>query len=256
MSNELQHLLKEYFERSAYGSINALAEATDRQVSKSYISHLLRGIRKNPAYDKLLAIARALELNPGESNQLLSAAGYPPLPGQNPDIERAMTALDRLQQTPGISEQAIKTIVDGLVTMIEGVKIGVGAGSLPAAPSRPPAELPLTPDEGLIDDLLGEMLASESGHPLENLFATLKEAARQGRWEAKRRLAEALPRLVQSHPDGTLQLAEILRNDYHPDYRADIRRRVIPPPGDRGLAGVIRLPAGTGSPTICLSRRG
>jgi HEAT repeat protein len=85
----------------------------------------------------------------------------------------------------------------------------------------------LSPEEGLIDDVLGEILAQSETHPLDALFHALEEAARSGRWEVKRRAAEALPRLVQLQPEATFRLAQILRQDYHPDYRADIRRRVV-----------------------------
>jgi transcriptional regulator with XRE-family HTH domain len=227
--SQLDALLQTYFERSAYKSIGELAKATRSHapVSKSYIAHMLRGTRQNPAYDKLMAIAQALALSPAETNRLLAAAGHPPLPAQNPQIERAVSALDRLSQTPGISAEAVRMVVDGLVLMVEGLRSGLGhsAGPLPAV--RPLMEAPLTPDEGEIDELLGELLGEGIGHPLDGLFASLEETARSGRWEAKRRLAEALPRLVQLQPEGTLRLATILRDDYHPDYRADIRRRVI-----------------------------
>jgi hypothetical protein len=86
----------------------------------------------------------------------------------------------------------------------------------------------LTPEEGLIDDVLGEILARSSDeHPLGLLFESLEAAAQQDRWEIKRRITEALPKLVQLQPDAALRLADQLRSDYHPDHRADIRRRVV-----------------------------
>lgn len=227
--SQLEALLQRYFERSAYKSIGELAKATrpHAPVSKSYIAHMLRGTRQNPAYDKLMAIAQALALSPAETNRLLEAAGHPPLPAHNPQIERAVAALERLSQTPGLAPEAIQQVVDGLVLLVDGLRRGLGHSPAPLPPARPLMEAPLTADEGELDDLLGQMLGEAGGHPLDSLFATLEETARRGRWEAKRRLAEALPRLVQLQPDGALRLAAILRDDYHPDYRADIRRRVI-----------------------------
>jgi len=226
MAPQLSELLREYFDRSAYGTIKALTEATRQYttISESYVSHILSGRRQNPAEDKLVAIARALNLNAQETHRLLESAGIK----LGPEIQRVVEALQRLSQTVGVSEQTIKGVVDGLVLMIEGMR----ASLVPAGPEseRPlrrsgrPATLP--PEVGWIDDLLGEILASDKQHPIEALFHSLEEATQEG-WEVKRRLAEALPRLVQLQPEATLRLAGLLREDYHPDWRADIRRRVV-----------------------------
>jgi len=133
-----------------------------------------------------------------------------------------------------------------LLQMIEGFKVALGTVSpSPEAKSSPPVRLrpsatlrstvslrplprpQLSPEESLIDDLLGEILSRGEAHPLDTLFDALKEAAQGERWEMKRRVAEALPRLVQMQPEATLELAAVLRQDYHLDYRADIRRRVV-----------------------------
>jgi hypothetical protein len=118
--------------------------------------------------------------------------------------------------------------------MIEGFQVALGAAtpsdvaeSAPQGYLRPLPRPQLSPEESLIDDLLGEILSRGETHPLDTLFDALKEAARGERWEMKRRVAEALPRLVQMQPEATLELAALLRQDYHLDYRADIRRRVV-----------------------------
>jgi hypothetical protein len=234
--SQLAALLKEYFERSPYKTVTDLTEAAQAYapMSKSYVAHILRGDRQNPAYDKLMAIAYALKLDQPSTNRLLEAAGLPVAPPANPQVERLVEALQGLAQTPGVSPASVRLLVDGLLLMVEAFKAGLGHLP-PAGVAAPPQSLTLrslpaarlTPEEGLIDDLLGEILSRGETHPLDALFQSLEEAARGEQWEVKRRAAEALPRLVQLQPEATLRLAALLRQDYHPDYRADIRRRVV-----------------------------
>jgi hypothetical protein len=252
--SRLATLLREFYERSSYKSIAALAEAAQEYtpLSESYLKHILLGNRLNPAYDKLIAIAQALELGPEETNRLLEAAGFSALPvtesvtPANPYLQRLLEAFSQLAQTPGISTESLRLAVHTATMVLDGYRLthltatqtgvsaetpSVAADSIRAAPSAALRALPiasLTPEEGLIDDLLGEILArSGDEHPLGMLFESLETAAQQDRWELKRRITEALPRLVQLQPDAALHLADRLRNDYHPDYRADIRRRVV-----------------------------
>ena len=226
---DLHSVLQEFFERSPYGTIKELTQATRAytSMSQSYLAHLLHGRRQKPGYDKLVAIAQALNLNKADTNRLLEAAGFATIDHQ---IQRVVEALRQLSEMPHLTPQALKMIVDGLVLMIDGFKTGLDPSPSAQVASAPrlrtvPATLP--PEIGLIDDLLGEILARDEQHPLDVLFRSLEEAAQEDRWEVKRRLAEALPKLVQLQPDATLRLATILRQDYHPDWRADIRRRVV-----------------------------
>ena len=237
--SQLAVLLKEYFERSSYHTVTDLTQAaqTYTPMSKSYVAHIMRGVRQNPAYDKLMAIARALSLDVHDTNRLLEAAGLPTIHPQDPQLQRVVDALQELAETPGVSPAALKTVVDGMVLMVDGARMSLGATPRRSTPEEPvtptvlqlphPPSILLTPEEGMIDDLLGEILARGEEHPLDALFASLEEAARGEGWEVKRRLAEALPKLVQLQPETALRLASILRQDYHPDYRADIRRRVV-----------------------------
>ncbi len=249
--SRLATLLKEFYERSSYKSIAALAEAAQEYtpLSDSYLKRMLQGSRHNPGYDKLMAIAQALKLGVEDTNRLLEAAGYAalptaePAPSANPYFNQISEAFTRLAQTPGLPPETLRLAAQTTALMLDGYRLthtaastsGAGPGSLniqlpEAALASTLRALPsaaLTPEEGLIDDLLGEILARREEQPLDMLFKSLTEAAQQDRWEIKRRITEALPRLVQLQPDETLRLAEILRGDYHPDYRADIRRRVI-----------------------------
>ncbi len=253
--SRLATLLREFYERSSYKSIAALAEAAQAYtpLSESYLKHILLGNRLNPAYDKLMAIAQALELGPEETNHLLEAAGFAALPATepaasaNPYLQRLTEAYHQLAQTPGISPDSLRMAVQTATLVLDGYRLTHQAaiqsgmptgmpsvtGDLLRATTSPAALRPLpaaslTPEEGLIDDLLGEILARRSEeHPLGLLFESLEAAAQQDRWEIKRRITEALPKLVQLQPDAALHLADLLRSDYHPDYRADIRRRVV-----------------------------
>lgn len=250
--SQLADLLKAYYERSSYKSIAALARAAQAHtpLSESYLKHLLRGDRGNPSYDKLLAVARALDLSREETNCLLEAAGLPSLPPEvdtaaDLEAQRVVEAFARLRHTPGLPAQMVQAVVDSFVLLVEGarstarVQGGRGAGGrgsrgagdlfpLPRTPLLTLAqEVSLEPGESLVDDLLGEILSRSGDHPLDTLFLFLEEAVREKGWEIKRRIAEALPQLVELQPEATLQLATLLREDFHPDYQADIRRRVV-----------------------------
>lgn len=253
--SHLATLLREFYERSSYKSIAALAEAAKEYtpLSESYLKRMLLGDRSKPGYDKLMAIARALALRPEETNHLLEVAGFAPLPVRDspapadPHFQRLSEAFDQLAQTPGISPEAVRLAAHTASMVLEGYRLthlaaqpGISTDLLPPSAPALPSEKPstvalrslpvaaLTPEEGLIDDLLGEILARRGDeHPLGVLFESLEAAAQEDRWEIKRRITEALPKLVQLQPDAALRLADRLRSDYHPDYRADIRRRVV-----------------------------
>jgi transcriptional regulator with XRE-family HTH domain/HEAT repeat protein len=244
--SQLAPLLREYFQRSSYKSIAALARAARAYspLSESYLKQLLRGERARPAYDKLMAIAQALDLNREETNRLLEAAGFPPLApegdgARDPEVQRVLDALAQLRRTPDLPAELWQTVLDSCLLLVEGARVAVGATARPVepegmgagilAPMHPSPFTPqlLGPGESLVDDLLGEILSRSGDHPLDTLFLFLEEAAREDGWEIKRRIAEALPQLVELQPEATLRLAELLREDFHPDYQADIRRRVV-----------------------------
>ncbi len=237
----LAPLLREYFQRSSYKSIAALARAAQAytSLSESYLKQLLRGERRRPAYDKLMAIARALDLSREETNRLLEAAGFPPLApegdeSRDPEVRQVLDALARLRRTPGLPAELWRTVLDSCLLLVEGARVAVGAtarpvelGSTGTEAQGRKAPVLLGPAESLVDDLLGEILSRSGDHPLDTLFLFLEEAAHEDGWEIKRRIAEALPQLVELQPEATLQLAALLRDDFHPDYQADIRRRVV-----------------------------
>lgn len=242
--SQLAELLKKFYKESNYRSVAALTRSAQSytSISQSYIKQLMRGIRQNPSYDKLMAIAQALDLSREATNQLLETAGYPPLPTANydeitPQIQRILDALIQLRQAPGIPATAFETIADGVLRMVDGMRaafnVGMPGGLAEVEEKKPGPSLrvlpaaSLPPIEGALDDLLGDILSRSDEHPLGDLFSELEQAASEGRWETKRRITEVLPQLAQMQPDVAIRLATVLRGDYHPDYRADIRRRVV-----------------------------
>jgi len=94
----------------------------------------------------------------------------------------------------------------------------------------------------LLDELLGRMIVGrwerESLKPGDALFDVLAEVCRQRDWPLKRRVAEALPVLGEIDPKRSLEIAGILREDWHEaKWKGDLRRRavealVIVPPTD------------------------
>ena len=240
--SQLADLLKRFYKQSSYRSVAALARSAQSHtaISESYIKQLMRGIRERPAHDKVIAIANALDLSREDTNALLKASGLPPLPATDfeevtPQMQRMLDALVQLRQTPGVPADTFEMIADGFVNMVNGVRMAFG-GEATGSVSRvvesgvvlrtlPAASL--TPEEGMLDDLLGDLLSRSDDDPVTDLFAALEQAAEAERWETKRRITEALPRLVQMQTEATFRIASVLRDDYHPDYRADIRRRVV-----------------------------
>ena len=129
--SRLATLLREFYERSSYKSIAALAEAAQEYtpLSESYLKHILLGNRWNPAYDKLMAIAQALALGPEETNRLLEAAGFSALPATepatpaNPYLQRLMEAFTQLAQTPGISTESLRMAVHTATMVLDGYRL-------------------------------------------------------------------------------------------------------------------------------------
>jgi hypothetical protein len=83
----------------------------------------------NPAYDKLMAVAQALELGPEETNRLLEAAGFAALPAGepttlvNPYLQRLTDAFSQLVQTPGISPESVRLAVQTATLVLDGYRL-------------------------------------------------------------------------------------------------------------------------------------
>ncbi|MEM7032020.1 MAG: hypothetical protein AAF629_20875 [Chloroflexota bacterium] len=243
--SQLGTRLREFYKQSRYRSMAALTEAAQgyTEISESYIKQLMRGVRQRPSYDKLFGIIQALDLSREQADELLLLAGFPPSQTSDndqitPQIQRMIDALVRLRQMPGLPAQSFEAVADGFIQMVEGVRFAFEADETtisdqadvksslqPALHRLPASNLPI--EESVLDDLLGDLFSRSDDDPISNLFVTLKQVVGEDRWESKRRVTEALPQLVQMQPEATFELAYALRDDYHPDYRADIRRRVV-----------------------------
>jgi len=102
-------------------------------VTISLICHYEAG-RRHPTYDTALAIARALNLTPYETAELLVSAGY----GSDPDL----VALSLLLDNPGLPEsprQAARRTIQLLREMLEKELSNVGREEQSGSADREPA---------------------------------------------------------------------------------------------------------------------
>lgn len=223
MSTRFGQLLHEYRQRSGL-SQKALAEKVGYH--PSYINRLERGTRTPPRqYGTIQDLATALDLTQEEINALLAAAGleamlptHVPADADSPRLRQIINALVALRRAPGITETRIAYIEDTILFLLAGFN----AAHLP-----PQKGTPVSEREALLDDLLSAVI-NGSDEYVGDLFTVLEEVARGEEWELKRRIAEALPALLETDPTQTLPLMKFLREDPpHPEWRTDIRRRVI-----------------------------
>ena len=81
-------------------------------------------------------------------------------------------------------------------------------------------------DTDLSDYILGLMI-SDVWRPEYVNFTLLEELADHGEYELRRRITEALPKLILRNIELSLKLMDNLREDYDEEWRTDNRRRVI-----------------------------
>ena len=236
MSTRFGQLLREYRRRSGL-SQKALAEKIGYH--PSYINRLERGTRTPPRqYGTIQDLATALGLTQEETNALLTAAGLEPvlpthIPAEvdSPRLRRVINALVDLRRTPGITETQVAYVEETILLLLAGFKLALPTAELVPvleAAHRIPQTAPLSEREVLLDDLLSTVITGSGEYGGGNLFAVLEEVVRGEEWELKRRIAEALPSLLEADLTHTLPLMSILRADPpHPEWRTDIRRRVI-----------------------------
>ena len=86
-------------------------------------------------------------------------------------------------------------------------------------------------DRSLIDELLGKFITGEweivYADPVEDFFTTLEDLAREGEYEMRRRISEALPTLFHWKQEKAESLAKIMRRDLDDKKGTDVRRRVV-----------------------------
>jgi transcriptional regulator with XRE-family HTH domain len=225
-------LLKNYRERAAF-SQNDLAIKVG--LSGSTISRVESGTRA-PLHrrSQILALARALELDQGETDALLSAADLAPstapelsLHPRDETLYRIAQELEALRRDPQILPAQVRFVEESLLLVLRGARAALPAADLAVVPSGAPSARSLSEEERYLDDLLGDCIADPSRQG-SLPFTVLSAVARSPRWELKRRLAEALPALLEVDTARTVALMETLRVDPpDPEWRTDIRRRVI-----------------------------
>jgi transcriptional regulator with XRE-family HTH domain/3-methyladenine DNA glycosylase AlkC len=225
-------LLKSYRERVAL-SQNELAIKVG--LSGSTISRVESGTR-GPLHrrSQVLALARVLDLDQAESDALLSAADLAPstapelsLHPRDETLYRIAQELEALRRDPQIVPAQVRFVEESLLLVLRGARAALPGVDLAVVPSGAPSSRSLSEEERYLDDLLGDCIANPS--PQGSLpFTVLAAVARSPRWELKRRLAEALPALLEVDAARTVALMETLRVDPpDPEWRTDIRRRVI-----------------------------
>ena len=225
-------LLKSYRERVAL-SQNELAVKVG--LSGSTISRIESGTR-GPLHrrSQMLALARVLDLDQTETDALLSAADLAPstapelsLHPRDETLYRIAQELEALRRDPQIAPAQIRFVEESLLLVLRGARAALPGVDLAVVPSGAPSSRSLSEEERYLDDLLGDCIANPS--PQGSLpFTVLAAVARSPRWELKRRLAEALPALLEVDAARTVALMETLRVDPpDPEWRSDIRRRVI-----------------------------
>jgi len=234
-------LLKTYRERA---NISQNDLAVKAGLSASTISRIEGGSRSPLGKRRqILAIAKALDLQQDEVDTLLSAADLAPstapemsLHPRDETLYRLAQELRALRSDPQVSQAQVRFVEESLLLVLRGARAALPSVDLTVLSSGALSQIPvggaartLTQEERYLDDLLGDFLADPTSKRTMP-FTVLAAVARSPHWELKRRLAEALPALLERQVDveRTVALVEELRSDPpDPTWRTDIRRRVI-----------------------------
>jgi hypothetical protein len=175
-----------------------------------------------------------LGLDQADTDDLLSAADLAPstapelsLHPRDETLYRIAQELESLRNDPQLSLAQVRFVEESLLLVLRGARAALPAIDVAVVPSGAPTARTLSQEEQYLDDLLGAVPGAPGiGEAVP--FPVLAAVARSPRWALKRRLAEALPRLIQVDVDWSVSLVKTLRSD-PPDveWRTDIRRRVI-----------------------------
>ena len=227
-------LLKTYRERINLSQNDLAIKAG---LSASTISRIEGGSRGPLGKRRqILALAKALDLQQGEVDTLLSAADLAPstapemsLHPRDETLYRLAQELRALRSDPQVTQAQVRFVEESLLLVLRGARAALPAVDLTVLSSGAPAARTLTQEERYLDDLLGDFLAEPTAKRTMP-FTVLAAVARSPHWELKRRLAEALPALLERQVDveRTVALVDAMRIDPpDPTWRTDIRRRVI-----------------------------
>ena len=230
--NTFGRILKNYRERAGLSQHELAAQAG---LSTSTISRVETGDRSPPRRrSQVLAMAKAMGLSQSETDILLSASGFAPstapeltLHPRDDTLYKIAQELEALRTSPSVTPAQIRFVEETLLLILRGARAALPQADLAALPSGAPSIRRLGEEERYLDDLLGDLLSGKArGEAMP--FAVLHATARSPHWELKRRLAEALPALLELDTARTLPLFNTLRDDPpDPEWRTDIRRRVI-----------------------------
>ena len=225
-------LLKRYREQAGLSQNDLAASAG---LSASTISRVESGERRPLSKRKqVLALASALGLSQADTDMLLSAADLAPstAPGlslhpRDQTLYSIAQELQALRTHPDITPSQVRFVEESLLLHLRGALAALPHTDLTVVPGGMPGARQLSEEERYLDDLLGDCIAGRmSGGTMP--FTVFAAVARSPRWELKRRLAEALPALLDVDVTWAAPLMRTLRKDPpDPEWRTDIRRRVI-----------------------------
>ena len=205
-------LLKTYRERA---NISQNDLAVKAGLSASTISRIEGGSRSPLGKRRqILAIAKALDLQQDEVDTLLSAADLAPsiapemaIHPRDETLYRLAQELRALRSDPQVSQAQVRFVEESLLLVLRGARAALPAVDLTVLSSGTLSQIPvggsartLTQEERYLDDLLGDFLANPTSKRTMP-FTVLAAVARSPHWELKRRLAEALPALLERQVD-------------------------------------------------------
>jgi transcriptional regulator with XRE-family HTH domain len=199
----------------------------------SVLSRLETGQYRPPDRSTVLGLARAMNLSLHQTDDLLAAAGHPPetvldIPGLDLRDSSLRALFHEVAAVRAHGDPVwAAALEEAMRVMLAGARL-VQTEAIVGLASPPPSEAPrLTVEEEAIDDHLTAVLASRGG---SGVTARPLDALETGElsWELRRRMAEALPRLVELDAEGAFRMAAILRMDYDEKrWHSDVRRRVV-----------------------------
>jgi transcriptional regulator with XRE-family HTH domain len=202
-------------------------------VPQPVLSRLETGNQSPRDRKTVIDLAAAMDLAPAQTDELLEAAGFQPqslfdIPGLDLRDDNLRALFHEVVAVHAQGDPAWAAgLTEAMRIMLKGARFVKTEAVTGLVPSPPPEPTRLTAEEKEIDTLLsailtGEAEAGEIGH----LFHALESGRLP--WELRRRMAEALPALVELDAEATFRLATLLRDDYDPlRWHTDVRRRVV-----------------------------
>jgi transcriptional regulator with XRE-family HTH domain len=202
-------------------------------IPQPVLSRLETGNQSPRDRKTVIDLAAAMDLSPTQTDELLEAAGFQPqslfdIPGLDLRDDNLRALFYEVTAVQSEDDPAWSAgLIEAMRIMLRGARFMKTEAVTGLVPAPPPEPSRLTAEEKETDTLLSTLLTGEA-EPGE--IARLLSALESGSlpWELRRRMAEALPTLVQLDAETTFRLAAILRDDYDPlRWHTDVRRRVV-----------------------------